>query len=549
MTFTSPSTTPVNASLTEESDTAMNLLIYVGTFNVDSRLPYQPFDEWLLGNVLRRAQTNAGDQKTLHVSNSALPGTHRLELPHMYCLTFQEFGPPNTALLGANNGLLRSCTTMVNNALHRLAHIASLGQAMPTEPNVIQIPDKVVYQFQTTELKSPLPQDVLADLDYPLHYTLYASYHYAGLLTFIYILDPLITSRVRNLQFNRAGCGPLFSGLKGALGISLELSWASRCYSFCFVSAHLTAHEHLAASRNRNYHSLCHRLCYFPQSSDNSLTTRSPRDIPAEIHRGTAGNQLPTRTVFDHDYVFFFGDLNYRIQYNVYQDLKVPINLATLSQLRKYDELEQTMKSGAAFEGFREDIIRFGPTYKFMVGCNIYVYRKRNPSWCDRILYWSKYFSGPDLSASSTNRPDSLLRSEKSTSSALTLDTKPAVLIQEQTQVITPLSYEAHFQYTCSDHRPVSGLYRVHLVPQTLVNPTRPTLAGMVIDPWWRVKLTVGWYIDRIVGHCWCLGLYLSLNPFQVTLILCSMLVLAILIFSVSPNEPLTKKSFARIFP
>ncbi|KAJ1969242.1 hypothetical protein IWQ62_000743 [Dispira parvispora] len=548
MTSASPSATPRNASPVEEFNTATDLLIYVGTFNVESRLPYQPFDEWLLGNVLRRAQANTGAQKTQQVENSALPGTHRLELPHIYCLTFQEFGPPNTALLDANNGLIRSCTTMVNNALHRLAHIATLGQATPTEPNVILIPDEVVYQFQTTELKYPLPQDDLADLDYPLHYTLHASYHYAGMLTFIYTLDPVITPRVHNLQFNRAGCGPLFSGLKGALGISLELSWASQCYSFCFVGAHLTAHEHLAAIRNRNYHSLCHRLCYFPQSSDDSLTTHSARDIPAEIHRDTVWDQLPTRTLFDHDYVFFFGDLNYRTQCNVQQNLKVPINPATLSQLIKHDELKQVMKSGVAFEEFREDTIRFGPTYKFMVGCNIYVYRKRNPSWCDRILYWSKHFSGPDLSTSSTERRNSSSLSEKSGSSTSTLATKPVGLSQEQAQIITPLFYGAHFQYTCSDHRPVSGLYRVHLVPQSLTNPTQSVSAGMVLDPWWRVKLTIGWYIDRIIGHCWCLRLYLPLSLFQVTLILCSVLVLAILIFAVSPNEPLTKESFTRIF-
>eukprot|EP00903_Cladosiphon_okamuranus_P016392 g15117.t1 len=98
--------------------------------------------------------------------------------------------------------------------------------------------------------------------------------------------------------------------------------------------------------------------------------------------------------VQDHDVVFWFGDLNYRIESSV-------AALEVLSHavcggfpfLAANDQLNSARETGAAFEGFHEDPIDFPPTYKYTAGTDEYDTRNdkkfRAPAWCDRILSWT----------------------------------------------------------------------------------------------------------------------------------------------------------------
>ncbi|KAI9856290.1 MAG: hypothetical protein M1824_005505 [Vezdaea acicularis] len=66
----------------------------------------------------------------------------------------------------------------------------------------------------------------------------------------------------------------------------------------------------------------------------------------------------------------------------------------TISSLLPHDELRQQQKAGHVFhDGWREGPITFLPTYKYDIG-SVGVFdsseKKRNPSWCDRILFRSK---------------------------------------------------------------------------------------------------------------------------------------------------------------
>ncbi|KAK9266906.1 hypothetical protein L1049_027165 [Liquidambar formosana] len=76
--------------------------------------------------------------------------------------------------------------------------------------------------------------------------------------------------------------------------------------------------------------------------------------------------------------IFWFGDLNYRL------------NMLDT-------ELSKGLRSGHVFDGWKEGLINFPPTYKYEIDSDRYVGEnlkegetKRSPAWCDRILWLGK---------------------------------------------------------------------------------------------------------------------------------------------------------------
>eukprot|EP00754_Rhynchopus_humris_P022513 Rhum_TRINITY_DN14795_c13_g1::Rhum_TRINITY_DN14795_c13_g1_i1::g.118337::m.118337 len=97
--------------------------------------------------------------------------------------------------------------------------------------------------------------------------------------------------------------------------------------------------------------------------------------------------------VHNFDYVFWFGDLNYRL-WNI-DNKRVRGMLGAggeLSELLKYDQLSQTLATRTAFGGFEESAITFAPTYKYDPGTLRFdtSAKQRAPSWTDRVLYLSR---------------------------------------------------------------------------------------------------------------------------------------------------------------
>jgi len=106
-------------------------------------------------------------------------------------------------------------------------------------------------------------------------------------------------------------------------------------------------------------------------------------------------NCLDILTPLDHDYVFWMGDLNYRMIQTA--TIAGVIDLAKhkyLDTLIKFDQLIKEKEAGRIFQGFQEGVLKFPPTYKFIPGTDEYDQRPekklRCPSWTDRILYRSK---------------------------------------------------------------------------------------------------------------------------------------------------------------
>ena len=99
-----------------------------------------------------------------------------------------------------------------------------------------------------------------------------------------------------------------------------------------------------------------------------------PTDVPA--------------TIEGHDIIFWYGDLNYRIEAGRQRVLEL-IQGGSLEELYNLDQLFQQRMEGNVFLGYKETRPNFLPTYKYDAGTDDYdtSEKQRAPAWCDRILW------------------------------------------------------------------------------------------------------------------------------------------------------------------
>ena len=101
-----------------------------------------------------------------------------------------------------------------------------------------------------------------------------------------------------------------------------------------------------------------------------------------------------TLKVLDHEYIFWMGDLNYRLNEDIeIVEIFERLYNDTWETLRSSDQLLQEKAKQNIFHGFNEGLLSFPPTYKYQPGTDKYEQRidkkLRAPAWCDRILYRS----------------------------------------------------------------------------------------------------------------------------------------------------------------
>ena len=182
--------------------------------------------------------------------------------------------------------------------------------------------------------------------------------------------------------------------LKGLVEAGNKGSISFRCsidgVYYGFVGSHLAAHPEGNAKRNRMYH-----------------------DTLQETEFATA-----PRRILEHDYVFWCGDLNYRLTGDEYETgTRSDAVLSALrkdipSAIAKHDQLCLSRAGdgeSGAFQVFHEAGITFFPSYKLFqkemkdAVCseqyNIKTETHHIPSYTDRILYYTRGC-----------RPDALLR-------------------------------------------------------------------------------------------------------------------------------------------
>ncbi|XP_038151424.1 phosphatidylinositol 4,5-bisphosphate 5-phosphatase A [Cyprinodon tularosa] len=199
-------------------------------------------------------------------------------------------------------------------------------------------------------------------------------------------------------------------------------------------------------------HSICFLNCHLPAHMENH--DERMEDFESILQQQQFEGQTATG-VLDHDLVFWFGDLNFRIEDLEIQAVKSAIDNNKFPMLWEKDQLNMAKDSETVLEGFHEGPLKFPPTYKFDVGTNTYDTsgKKRKPAWTDRIL-WRLRATAP--AAQNVGKRGSI--------SGLISGIK-----------VTQHCYRSHMEYTVSDHKPVSSIftlqfpYRVDISLVTLI--------------------------------------------------------------------------------
>ncbi|NXG68838.1 SYNJ2 protein, partial [Baryphthengus martii] len=205
------------------------------------------------------------------------------------------------------------------------------------------------------------------------------------------------------------------AGNKGAVSIRFQFYSTS----FCFICSHLTAGQTQVKERNEDYKEITQKLS-FPMG----------------------------RSVFSHDYVFWCGDFNYRIDLT-YEEVFYFLKRQDWKTLLEFDQLQQQKSSGKIFNDFHEGTINFGPTYKYDVGSEAYDTsdKCRTPAWTDRVLWWRKKLPF-EKTAEEVNLLDSDLNAETKVRHTWT----PGALM-----------YYGRAELQASDHRPVLAIVEVEV--------------------------------------------------------------------------------------
>ncbi|KAI0647307.1 Endonuclease/exonuclease/phosphatase [Trametes meyenii] len=298
-------------------------------------------------------------------------------------------------------------------------------------------------------------------------YTLIAKVVNVGVALLVYGRDDGIGRRACDVQTQWTGCGPLYMGNKGAVGVRFRVAGEDGGIGevYTFVCAHLTAHAPKLAHRIQDYNHIVASLLFPP--------------LPA------SDSTAPT-TMFDTSHLFFFGDLNFRLSLPPTHAFAPRSESSALAEslsteegrlaLKEYDQLfiERDVKS-TVFQGFREgEFWRFKCSYKYRLGKVDEYDPKRMPAWTDRIMY-ATHADSPDA-------PD--------------------------IHSITNVLYTAIPSYTTSDHKPVVTLL--------VLPPPAPSASAVPLlrlpkgytptpDPWATTKKYTGRTFDRLIGYCWWL--------------------------------------------
>jgi len=220
-----------------------------------------------------------------------------------------------------------------------------------------------------------------------------------GMLLLIYCKADLLPF-VKEVCVGTAATGVLgLMGNKGGVGVRMRVFDSI----FCFLNSHLAAGSEELERRNSDFKDICRKLAF--------------------IYPATDGSVMPKYcSIFDSDYLVWFGDFNYRIS-QPDAEIRTQIEKKEYQKLLKYDQLTNQRIARRAFAGFEEGPVNFHPSYKYDPGTDVFdtSEKRRSPAWCDRILWRS----GDKL---------------------------------EQ------LTYNCHMELKTSDHKPVSSVFEVSKV-------------------------------------------------------------------------------------
>ncbi|CAN1121317.1 Type II inositol polyphosphate 5-phosphatase 15 [Linum perenne] len=293
----------------------------------------------------------------------------------------------------------------------------------------------------------------------------------AGLLISIWVRSNL-KAHVGDVDAAAVPCGfGRAIGNKGAVGLRIRVFDRIMCFINCHFAAHLEAvgrrnddfdHVYRTMSFGRSSNlmagaagmvpfllfscSLACSMCLFWPVYISGLLLL----LSVAVGTSSAGQMLRGTNVFngsstetipelsEADMVVFLGDFNYRLDGISYDEARDFISQRCFDWLKERDQLHAEMEAGNVFQGMREAVIRFPPTYKFekqqhgLAGYDSGE-KKRIPAWCDRILYRDSRSAG--VTECSLQCP----------------------------VVSSILQYDACMDVTDSDHKPVRCVFSVDI--------------------------------------------------------------------------------------
>lgn len=211
---------------------------------------------------------------------------------------------------------------------------------------------------------------------------------------------PLISNVQKSLKTTGRLGG--LSGNKGGLCITFKFGETP----FCFVNCHLNAHDENYERRNQD-----------------------AKAINAGLRNGLEGFDVTAQ----FPYVFWFGDLNYRVEATL-DEVKTMLANKDYAGMLARDQLAKSQQSKQGFYNYKEAPITFAPTFKRKMGKSEYDFG-RITSFCDRILY----------------------------------KTFPGLQVHEG-------PYDASFLILTSDHAPVYSVFNVDTIAPFRPLPTSHTL-------------------------------------------------------------------------
>ncbi|CAF0747756.1 unnamed protein product [Didymodactylos carnosus] len=255
-----------------------------------------------------------------------------------------------------------------------------------------------------------------------------------GILLFVYVRSE---HKKKCTAVSRASVPTGFmniTGNKGGVGIRFRFYETD----ICFLNCHFASGDGQTQRRNEDYQTIESRMVFTdgPTYSIKDYIWHTP--APSGANPTTNNGQPVTSRwwkISDHDIIFWFGDMNYRIS-QANEQVRKAINEVSMIPLQEKDQLKCEIKLDRVFKNYQEHTIDFIPTYKFDPGTDVYdtSEKLRTPSWTDRILYKVK-----------RKKIHSNFNNEKQ--------------IQDETDVVKPLDYFCARTVNFSDHRPVSSLF------------------------------------------------------------------------------------------
>ncbi|OWZ13685.1 Multiple inositol polyphosphate phosphatase [Phytophthora megakarya] len=262
--------------------------------------------------------------------------------------------------------------------------IVALGFQEIVDLNAVNV---VVNSTLTVQRSSAWEEAVLAALNRhvgqrfepKVGYRVVLEKHLVGILLLVFVRSDH-WDHVREIKGATAGVGIMgVMGNKGGAAVRLKFYSST----LCFVCAHLAAHRENVAGRNADYLNILSKVQFGDNAEDGTP------DMSGRFWSGEP-------SILNHDFVFWIGDLNYRIQDTLTTEevFRLAESGRLLHELVQHDQLTIERLRGNVMKGFDEGPLTFPPTYKYQAGTSEYEKRPekklRAPAWCDRVLWRAK---------------------------------------------------------------------------------------------------------------------------------------------------------------